>query len=680
MKRNAPNPALQIFVWLGAILVLLLVYQHMQGGAVEKQLAYSEFKSNLKAGNVENVRLSPELITGTLKENGKPQKFRAVAVKDDNLVSELESGNVKFEGTTDKSWVTSVLLNLGWIAIFIFLWWFMFLRGAGGGKQAMSFARSRAKRQENGKGDVTFKDVAGCDEAKEELQDVIEFLKDPKRFRKLGGKLPKGVLLYGTPGTGKTLLAKAVAGEAKVAFFSSSGSEFVEMFVGVGASRVRDLFEQAKKNAPSILFIDELDAVGRRRFAGIGGGHDEREQTLNQLLIELDGFESNEGIILIASTNRPDVLDPALMRPGRFDRHVNVPMPDVKGREAILKVHAKKVRIDKNVNLALIARQTPGFVGADLANVVNEAALLAARLNKATVQLEHFQEAIERVVAGPQRKSRVISDREKRIIAYHESGHTLIAKMISGADRVHKVSIISRGPALGYTLQLPEEDKYLTSRTDLIRRLCVLLGGRAAEQLVFNETTSGAADDISKVTMYAHRMVAEFGMSEAIGPIALHKEEGEVFLGRDLARQQQYSEDTARLIDRELKLVVDECYDRALKILSENRATLDALSKWLIEREVLEADEITAIIDNPAIVLPERASPSEQAAEPAEPQAEKDAACEEAAREAGENEAEDDAQDEDEAGELEDVPAEKTPAGIKSAQADDAVVKAAKKD
>jgi len=632
---------------MGAILLLLLVYQRMQTSGTEKDIPYSEFKTEVKAGKVETVKISPELISGMLKE-GAVKKFRTLPVPDDKLVGDLETAGVKFEGTADKSWITTILLNVGWIVLFIFLWWFLFMRQAGGGKQAMSFARSRAKKQDGTKQQITFKDVAGCDEAKEELEDVIAFLKDPKKFRKLGGKLPKGVLLYGVPGTGKTLLAKAVAGEAKVAFFSSSGSEFVEMFVGVGASRVRDLFEQAKKNAPSILFIDELDAVGRRRFAGIGGGHDEREQTLNQLLIELDGFESNEGIILIGSTNRPDVLDPALMRPGRFDRHVNVPVPDVKGRLAILKVHSHKIKLDKDVDLSVIAKQTPGFVGADLANVANEAALLAARGDRKTVQLSHFQEAIERVIAGPQRKSRVISDAEKRIIAYHESGHTLVAKKLENTDPVHKVSIVSRGPALGYTLQLPEEDKYLTSKTELENRLCILLGGRAAEELVFNEITSGAADDISKVSAYAHRMVAEWGMSVKIGPMALQKEEGEVFLGRDLARQRQYSEDTAKLIDSEVKSIVDECHRRVRHILSENRKTLDALSKWLIEREVLEADEITMLIDNPDAVLAERKENPEQPAEPADEAADKEKACDEAALEAGEAQTEDGSELEDE--------------------------------
>ena len=429
------------------------------------------------------------------------------------------------------------------------------------------------------------------------MEDVIKFLKNPKKFQRLGGKLPKGVLLYGAPGTGKTLLAKAVAGEAGVAFFSASASEFVEMFVGVGAARVRDLFDQAKKNSPAIIFIDELDAVGRRRFAGIGGGHDEREQTLNQLLIELDGFESKQGIILMASTNRPDVLDPALIRPGRFDRHISVPAPDLKGREEILAVHAKKVKLAPEVDLKTVAKGTPGFVGADLANVINEAAILAARADKEAVSTADLDEAVERVIAGPQKKSRIISQKEQHIIAAHECGHTIVARLTNHSDPVHKVTIIPRGQALGYTLQLPLEDKFLTSKSEILDKICILLAGRAAEQIVFGEITSGASDDLNKATAYARKMVVELGMSDKIGPIALpNGDDSEVFLGRDLSRHKTYSEELARNIDAEIVDLMKSSYERAQEIILTNRAAFDVLVKTLLEKEVVEANEIDAIL------------------------------------------------------------------------------------
>ena len=429
------------------------------------------------------------------------------------------------------------------------------------------------------------------------MQDIIKFLKNPKKFQKLGGKLPKGVLLYGAPGTGKTLLAKAVAGEAGVAFFSASASEFVEMFVGVGAARVRDLFDQAKKNSPAIIFIDELDAVGRRRFAGIGGGHDEREQTLNQLLIELDGFESKQGIILMASTNRPDVLDPALIRPGRFDRHVSVPAPDLKGREEILKVHAKKVKLGADVDLKTVAKGTPGFVGADLANVVNEAAILAARADKEAVESSDMDEAIERVIAGPQKKSRIISKHELQVIAAHEVGHTLVARLTDHSDPVHKVSIIPRGQALGYTLQLPTEDKFLVSKSEFLDRICIVLAGRAAEEIVFSEITSGASDDLNKAMAYARKMVMELGMSEKLGPIALPSgDEGEVFLGRDISRHNTYSPELAKVIDEEIMNLIKTSYARAKEIISSHREAFDKLVAVLLEKEVVEAKEIDEIL------------------------------------------------------------------------------------
>ena len=523
----------------------------------------------------------------------------------------------------------NILFNVLWIVLLIGLWWFIFLRPQrNDGKSALNFARSKAKMQDPSQQTVTFKDVAGCDEAKEELEDVIKFLKNPKKFQRLGGKLPKGVLLYGAPGTGKTLLAKAVAGEAGVAFFSASASEFVEMFVGVGAARVRDLFDQAKKNSPAIIFIDELDAVGRRRFAGIGGGHDEREQTLNQLLIELDGFESKQGIILMASTNRPDVLDPALIRPGRFDRHISVPAPDLKGREEILKVHAKKVKLGQDVDLKVVAKGTPGFVGADLANVINEAAILAARADEEAVTSADMDEAIERVIAGPQKKSRIISKHEQRVIAAHECGHTLVARLTNHSDPVHKVTIIPRGQALGYTLQLPLEDKFLTSKSELLDKLCILLAGRAAEEIVFGEITSGASDDLNKTMAYARKMVVELGMSEKLGPIALpNGDDGEVFLGRDLSRHKTYSEELARTIDEEILDLIKSSYARAKEIISSHRVAFDKLVETLLAKEVVDAKEIDEILGlKPAAKEDASPKPAEQEPvkeEPKAPKAEK---------------------------------------------------------
>jgi cell division protease FtsH len=533
-----------------------------------------------------------------MKEGDKTVLFKTVPMSDPKLIEDMEAAGVSnFSAEADRSWIATLVLNIGWIVIFIFLWWFLFVRQAQmGGKQAMSFGKSKAKQQDLRKNKVTFKDVAGCDETKEELKDIVDYLKNPKKYQTLGGELPKGVLLYGPPGTGKTLLARAVAGEAGVPFFTSSGSEFVEMFVGVGASRVRDLFERAKKSAPAIVFLDELDAVGRSRFAGIGGGHDEREQTLNQLLVELDGFESKEGIILIGATNRPDVLDNALLRPGRFDRRINVPVPDIKGRLEILNVHGKKVKLTPDADLNVIARHTPGFVGADLANIVNEAAIIAAKKEQKSVDLKDLEEAIEKMIAGPQRKSRIISESEKKIVAYHEAGHTLVAKTLPGCDPVHKVTIIPRGPALGYTMQMPLEDKYLTSRTEILNRLCVLLGGRAAEEIVFGEITTGAHDDLAKVTNFAQKMVLEFGMSDKIGPITLKKDESEVFLGRDIMRQPGYSNETARSVDEEIKRIVSDAYMKAKAALTGNRKALDAIAGRLIENEVVDAAEIDSLM------------------------------------------------------------------------------------
>lgn len=587
----------QIAGWIAVFILAVILFN--RPGTKQSTLDYSDFKQKVAAAEVSDLTVAPEVISGLYKDDkGQFVPFKTVRMADPDLVKELSAAKIKYKAEKDNSWIGNILFNVLWIVLLIGLWWFIFLRPQrSDGKSAMSFARSKAKMQNPAEQTVTFKDVAGCDEAKEELQDIIKFLKNPKKFQKLGGKLPKGVLLYGAPGTGKTLLAKAVAGEAGVAFFSASASEFVEMFVGVGAARVRDLFDQAKKNSPAIIFIDELDAVGRRRFAGIGGGHDEREQTLNQLLIELDGFESKQGIILMASTNRPDVLDPALIRPGRFDRHISVPAPDLKGREEILKVHAKKVKLSDNVDLKTVAKGTPGFVGADLANVVNEAAILAARADKDAVESADMDEAIERVIAGPQKKSRIISKHELQVIAAHEVGHTIVARLTDHSDPVHKVSIIPRGQALGYTLQLPVEDKFLVSKSEFKDRLCILLAGRGAEEIVFGEITSGASDDLNKAMAYARKMVMELGMSEKLGPIALPSgEESEVFLGRDISRHTTYSPELAKVIDEEILGLIRSSYARAKEIISTHRAAFDKLVSVLLEKEVVEAKEIDEIL------------------------------------------------------------------------------------
>ncbi|MBI4369005.1 MAG: ATP-dependent metallopeptidase FtsH/Yme1/Tma family protein [Elusimicrobia bacterium] len=591
--------ARQLVLWLLVFAFVFFIVQAFQGFPVKTEvLPYSEFKRILADGGVERVVVRNDMIRGQYKDSqGVVKNFRTVPLPDSKLVENLETAHVKYEGEAERSWVTSLLFNFGWIVLIFGAWWFLIARQMQmGGRQALSFGRSRAKLANQKKQKVTFVDVAGTDEAKEELNEIIEFLKNPQKFQKLGGRIPKGVLLYGVPGCGKTLLAKAVAGEAGVPFYSTSGSEFVEMFVGVGAARVRDLFEQARKTPPAVVFVDELDAVGRYRFAGIGGGHDEREQTLNQLLVELDGFDTKEGIVLIAATNRPDVLDPALLRPGRFDRHVHVAAPDLRGREEILTVHSKKVKMAQGVELKTIAQRTPGFVGSDLANVVNEAALLAARRDKTEVGMGELEDAIDRVVAGPQRKSRLISEKEKKIIAYHEAGHTLVAKSLPNSDPVHKVTIVPRGPALGYTLQLPTEDRYLTTRSELVDRLAVLLGGRCAEEIIFGDITTGAQDDLSKATAYAQRMVTEFGMSEKLGPVTYKKKDEEVFLGRDLVRSHQYSDMTAERIDSEVLNLVESARARARQLLEKSRASLDLLATKLVEKEVLDSDEIDQLI------------------------------------------------------------------------------------
>ena len=598
MKKT--NGIKQILFWLLGFILIAGIYNSISVMEQEKEVPYSYFKSKLKNKEVKKVYISNDTIKGELIENNKTVKFRTLPLNDPDLIKDMEAAGVEnFSGVADRSWITSILLNIGWLLLFILAWWFIFFRQANiTGKQAMSFARSKARQIDLKKNKITFKDVAGCDEAKEELTDIVDYLKNPDKYKTLGGTLPKGVLLYGAPGTGKTLLAKAVAGEAGVSFFSASGSEFVEMFVGVGAARVRDLFERAKKNAPAIIFVDELDAVGRHRFSGIGGGHDEREQTLNQLLIELDGFDVKEGIILIAATNRPDVLDPALLRPGRFDRRINIPIPDIKGRFEILKVHARKIKLNQSVDLNIIAQRTPGFSGADLASIINEAAIIAAKKNKQEVSFGDLEEAIEKTIAGPQRKSRIISDKEKKIIAYHEAGHALVAKLLKGTDPVHKISIIPRGPALGYTLQMPQEDKYLTSKSEILSRLSILLAGRASEEVVFGEITTGAGDDLSKATSYAQKMVMEFGMSEKIGPLSLRKDESEVFLGRDIVKQHHYSDETAKNIDDEIKRIINDCYFKAKSIIMENKIILDKIVEKLIDKETINGEELDLIINN----------------------------------------------------------------------------------
>ncbi|MDR3281649.1 MAG: ATP-dependent zinc metalloprotease FtsH [Endomicrobium sp.] len=587
-----------MFFWITLFIIMFMIMNSAKQRGQEVELKYSQFKQYIRIGNVSKVLVTPGVIKGQFVDtDGVLKKFKTAPMKDPNLVKDMEENRVlEFSSATKNGWIGPVVLNWGPV-IPLILFWFWMMRGMiGGSKQTMSFGRTKAKLASNSTTKkITFRDVAGCDEAKEELQEIVEFLKDSAKFQKLGGKIPKGVLLFGSPGTGKTLLAKAVAGEADVPFFSSSGSEFIEMFVGVGASRVRDLFDRGRKSTPCLLFIDEIDAVGRHRFTGIGGGHDEREQTLNQLLVEMDGFDTKEGVILLAATNRPDVLDPALLRPGRFDRQVNVPNPDLKDREEILGVHSKKIKLGSDINLNVVARRTPGFVGADLANLVNEAALLAARNNQEAVNMKNMEEAIDRVLAGPQKKSRLISDREKKIIAYHEAGHAVIAKFLPSADPVHRVSIIPRGRTLGHTLYLPE-DRYLNSKSELLDKLSILFGGRVAEELVFSEITTGPQDDISRATGIAMEMVTRFGMSNKIGPLTLQRQNEEVFLGKDISRNARHSEKTSKLIDEEVKNIIDSALDRAVRIIKDKMSVLNKIVEYLLERENLSGEEIDKIV------------------------------------------------------------------------------------
>lgn len=582
--------------YLLIIIVMIWMFDYYAGGTEKKDdMSYTSFLQHVQQDDIKQVTIVDNIISGKLKDG---QEFSTVVPDDDTLISRLEAKNVEIraELPPQPPWWTGILSSLLPMLLIVGLWFLLMNQSNGGGGRVMNFGKSRARRYDEDKVKVTFKDVAGADEAKQELEEVVEFLKHPQKYNELGAKIPKGVLLYGPPGTGKTLLAKAVAGEAGVPFFSISGSDFVEMFVGVGASRVRDLFEQAKKSAPCIVFIDEIDAVGRQRGAGLGGGHDEREQTLNQLLVEMDGFGANEGIIMIAATNRPDILDPALLRPGRFDRQIVVDRPDIKGRQEILKVHVKGKPIGQDVELNVIAQRTPGFTGADLSNLVNEAALMTARKNKKVINMPEMEEAAERVIMGPERKSRVISDKEKRLTAYHEGGHTVVGMLLDNTDPVHKVTIIPRGRAGGYTLSLPKEDRYYATRSEMLDELKVLLGGRVAEALVLKEISSGASNDLQRATTLARQMICEYGMSENIGPVTFGHRQDQVFLGRDIARDKDYSEEVAAEIDKEVRSFIEDAYAATEKLLSDNIDKLHVIAEALIERETLEAEEISELI------------------------------------------------------------------------------------
>jgi cell division protease FtsH len=584
-----------LFVWLFIGIVIILLFNLFSAPKkTGEEIIFSEFMTRLETSEVEEVIIKDSNITGQLKDG---KRFKTYAPTYPDLVKVLRSQNVKItvKPAEQNPW-WSFLLSFGPILLLVAIWIFFMRQMQTGGNRALSFGKAKAKLASEKSVKVTFSDVAGIEEAKAEVQEIIDFLKAPQKFQKLGGKIPKGVLLVGAPGTGKTLLARAIAGEAGVPFYSISGSDFVELFVGVGASRVRDLFEQAKKNAPCIIFIDELDAVGRHRGAGLGGGHDEREQTLNQLLVEMDGFETNQGVIILAATNRPDVLDPALLRPGRFDRQVVVSHPDVKGRLEILKVHTRNIPLDERVNLEQIARGTPGFSGADLANLVNEAALLAARKSKSKVEMSDFEAAKDKVLMGVERKSMIISETEKNNTAYHEAGHALVAKLTPGTDPIHKVSIIPRGMALGVTQQLPIDDRYTYSKEYLMKALSVLLGGRAAEEIALKHLTTGAGNDLERATDLARKMVTEWGMSEKLGPLTFGKKDEHIFLGKEIARHKDYSEKTAIDIDDEVKRIVIEAYDISKKLVTENLDLLEALAKSLLEKETMDGAEIDALI------------------------------------------------------------------------------------
>lgn len=585
-----------VLFYLLIIMVIIWMFDlYGEKNSKPADISYTSFMQHVQQDEIKQVTIVDNVISGKLKDG---KEFSTVAPNDSKLVEKLEAKKVdiKAELPPQPPWWMSILSSILPMLIIVGLWFMLMNQGGAGGGKVMNFGKSRARRYDEEKLKITFKDVAGAEEAKQELEEVVEFLKHPQKYNDLGAKIPKGVLLYGPPGTGKTLLAKAVAGEAGVPFFSISGSDFVEMFVGVGASRVRDLFDQAKKSAPCIVFIDEIDAVGRQRGAGLGGGHDEREQTLNQLLVEMDGFSANEGIIMIAATNRPDILDPALLRPGRFDRQIVVDRPDIKGRTEILKVHVKGKPIGPDVNLDVIAQRTPGFTGADLSNLVNEAALLTARKDKKAINMPEMEEAAERVIMGPERKSRVISDKEKRLTAYHEGGHTIVGMLLEHTDPVHKVTIIPRGRAGGYTLSLPKEDKYYATRSEMLDELKVLLGGRVAEALVLKEISSGASNDLQRATQLARQMICEYGMSENIGPVTFGHRQDQVFLGRDIARDKDYSEEVAAEIDKEVRSFMEDAYAATEELLSDNIDKLHVIAKALMEKETLEEEEINQLV------------------------------------------------------------------------------------
>jgi cell division protease FtsH len=585
-------------LWLVISLMMILLFQIFKKETRSTgQLSYSQFLTMVEKGDVNHVTIQGDKISFATSQG---QAFKTFAPKDLELIKILRTRGIEITAKPDEAapWYMTILVSWFPMLLLIAVWIFFMRQMQVGGGKALSFGKSRARLVSDERNKVTFNDVAGIEEAKEELQEIIEFLRDPKKFTRLGGRIPKGVLLVGAPGTGKTLLARAIAGEAGVPFLSISGSDFVEMFVGVGASRVRDLFVQGKKHAPCIIFLDEIDAVGRHRGAGLGGGHDEREQTLNQLLVEMDGFESNEGVILISATNRPDVLDPALLRPGRFDRQVVVPVPDVRGRESILKVHTKKTRLADNIDLSIIARGTPGFTGADLENMTNEAALLAARRNKDKIEMVDLEDAKDKVLMGTERRSMIISDEEKRTTAFHEAGHTLVAKLLPNTDPIHKVTIIPRGRALGLTQQLPLDDKHTYTKEYLIDNICVLMGGRIAEEIALNTQTTGASNDIERATEIARKMVCEYGMSETLGPLSFGKKEEEIFLGREITQHRDYSEETARKIDLEVNKLIGQNYQKTHKLVSENIASLNKLAKALLEKETLGGPEIDLIVGN----------------------------------------------------------------------------------
>jgi len=608
------NLTKNLILWLVIAMVLMAVFNNFapQNSREEREVDYSMFLNEVKQGRIERVTIEGRVIHA--RSYGGEQ-IVSYSPGDPDLVNDLIKAGVAIRAQKEEGPSLLMQIFISWFPLLLLIGvWIFFMRQmqGGGGRGALSFGKSKARLLTEDKNNITFADVAGVDEAKEEVQELVEFLSDPSRFQKLGGRIPRGVLMTGSPGTGKTLLAKAIAGEAKVPFFTISGSDFVEMFVGVGASRVRDMFDQAKKNAPCIIFIDEIDAVGRQRGAGLGGGHDEREQTLNQLLVEMDGFDGNEGVIVIAATNRPDVLDPALLRPGRFDRQVHVSLPDIRGREAILKVHVRKVPLDDSVDLSIIARGTPGFSGADLANLINEAALFAARAGRKTVTMEEFELAKDKVLMGVERRSMVMPEEERRNTAYHESGHTVVAKVLKDqTDPVHKVTIIPRGRALGVTMQLPEEDRYSHNREHLLARIAVLMGGRIAEELFMDQMTTGAANDFETATELAQKMVQRWGMSDQLGPRVYGENESEVFLGRDVTTRRNLSNATAEQVDAEITRIIDEQYGRARQIIDENRDKVEIMAKALLDWETLESDQITQIMEGQA---PRPPAPSDDTA------------------------------------------------------------------